>query len=184
MTILCYGDSNTFGYDPRSFFGARYDIPWPERVGELTSWSVHNNGICGQRVPAHKAGFRTDGDLILVMLGTNDLLSGDAPDAIARRMERFLADADRARTVLVAPPPLCRGEWVADDNLVCSSKELAGAYRAVCERLGIRFLDAGQWSIPLCYDGVHFTEDGHRLFAGQIVSALQKACCNLSNSDI
>ena len=184
MTILCYGDSNTFGYDPRSFFGDRYDMPWPERVGELTGWEIRNNGICGQRVPAHKAAFQRDADLILVMLGTNDLLSGDAPDAIARRMEGFLADADRARTVLVAPPPLCRGEWVADDALIGSSKVLAGEYRAACARLGLRFLDAGPWHIPLCYDGVHFTEEGHRLFAGQIASALQNACCNLSDSGI
>ena len=27
--ILCYGDSNTFGYDPRDFFGTPYDSPWP-----------------------------------------------------------------------------------------------------------------------------------------------------------
>ena len=30
MNILCYGDSNTFGWDPRSFFGGRYNEPWPE----------------------------------------------------------------------------------------------------------------------------------------------------------
>ena len=24
MTLLCYGDSNTYGFDPRSYFGGRY----------------------------------------------------------------------------------------------------------------------------------------------------------------
>ena len=25
MTILCFGDSNIYGYDPRGYFGGRYD---------------------------------------------------------------------------------------------------------------------------------------------------------------
>ena len=24
MKVICFGDSNTFGYDPRSWFGSRY----------------------------------------------------------------------------------------------------------------------------------------------------------------
>ena len=35
MTVVCYGDSNTWGYDPRGFLGDRYDRPWPEYLGEL-----------------------------------------------------------------------------------------------------------------------------------------------------
>ena len=29
--LLCYGDSNTYGYDPRSYLGGRYpdSIRWP-----------------------------------------------------------------------------------------------------------------------------------------------------------
>ena len=52
MTISCYGDSNTFGYDPRGFLGDRYDLPWPETLAALTGWHVRNNGSCGRRVPA------------------------------------------------------------------------------------------------------------------------------------
>ena len=25
MNVICFGDSNTYGYDPRSYFGGRYD---------------------------------------------------------------------------------------------------------------------------------------------------------------
>ena len=28
MKILCFGDSNTYGYDPRGYFGGRYDHPY------------------------------------------------------------------------------------------------------------------------------------------------------------
>lgn len=174
MTILCYGDSNTFGYDPRSFLGDRYETPWPEALAELTGFDVRSNGACGRRVPVGERVFPKNADLILVMLGTNDLLNGEVPRSIAERMARFLNGFDRSKLVLISPPPLCRGEWVSDDDLIHRSKLLAEEYRAVAQRLGIRFLDAGVWGIPLCYDGVHFTEEGHRAFAEHIASFLQK----------
>lgn len=187
MTIYCYGDSNTFGYDPRGYLGGRYDAPWPELLAELTGWEVRNNGSCGRRVPVRETVLPKNADLYLVMLGTNDLLQGEEPSAIAGNMERFLSGLDRARTVLIAPPPLCRGEWVPDEALVLRSEGLAGEYRTVARRLGIRFLDAGEWGIPLCYDGVHFREEGHRQFAQQLARTLRVLDCisveNMRESD-
>ena len=172
MILYCCGDSNTFGYDPRSFLGDRYDRPWPEILARLTGWTVRNNGQCGRRVTTRETVFPKNADRILVMLGTNDLLGGDEPHAIAERMERFLSGLDPSKCILVAPPHLCRGEWVPDDDLVRRSMDLAGEYRSVAARLGIRFLDAGEWGIPLCFDGVHFTEEGHRLFAERLQNAV------------
>ena len=173
MTILCFGDSNTFGYDPRSFLGSRYDTPWPEALAELTGWDVRNSGSCGRRVPVRETVFPKNVDCILVMLGTNDLLNGEATRSIAEKMEHFLSGPDRSKIVLIAPPPLCRGEWVPDDGLIRRSRELAEEYRRVAVRLGIRFLDSGRWDISLCFDGVHFTEAGHRRFAEHLTRALQ-----------
>ena len=28
MNVICFGDSNTYGYDPRSYFGGRYVTGW------------------------------------------------------------------------------------------------------------------------------------------------------------
>ena len=89
MKVICFGDSNTWGYDPRSFLGDRYDRPWPEYLGELTGWEVVNAGSCGRRVPRQAVELPADADLVLVMLGTNDLLNGDEPEDIAVRMEEF-----------------------------------------------------------------------------------------------
>ena len=43
----------------------------------------------------------------------------------------------------------------------------------LAEQLGIRFADAGKWDIPLAYDGVHFTEQGHRAFAAGLLEELK-----------
>ena len=38
---------------------------------------------------------------------------------------------------------------------------------------GLRFADAGDWDIPMAYDGVHFTEQGHRAFAAGLLEVLK-----------
>ena len=49
---------------------------------------------------------------------------------------------------------------------------LGMSQEALAERLDIRFADAGKWDIPLAYDGVHFTEQGHKAFAAGLLEEL------------
>ena len=173
-TIVCYGDSNTFGYDPRGFFGGRYDEPWTFLLERSSGWEIRNNGMNGRCIPRRQEVFPKNADRIVVMLGTNDLLQGATAAEAAARMEAFLDTPDRRKFLLLAPPPLVRGAWVPDEELIDQSKALGGLYRDLARKLGIRFADAGQWEIPLCFDGVHFTEEGHRRFA----EALEKEIAN------
>ena len=161
MRILCFGDSNTYGYDPRDFFGGQYDACWVDLLGH----DAINAGANGREIPA-KPSPLPDYDLLLVMLGTNDLLQGASASEAAQRMEAFLRQLPhRERVILVAPPPMKRGAWVPTDALVTESIRLAEEYRAVAERLNIPFVDTRKWNIDLCFDGVHFTEAGHQTFA-------------------
>ena len=48
------------------------------------------------------------------------------------------------------------------------------AYKALSQRLGVGFADAGEWNIPLTFDGVHFTEEGHNAFADGLINYLNK----------
>ena len=52
-TVLCYGDSNTYGYDPRSFLGDRYakDIRWTGILDGTSDWSVTCCGQNGREIP-------------------------------------------------------------------------------------------------------------------------------------
>ena len=50
---------------------------------------------------------------------------------------------------------------------------LGMSQEALAERLDIRFADAGKWDIPLAYDGVHFTEQGHKAFAAKLLEELK-----------
>ena len=172
MNILCYGDSNTLGFDPRSFFGDLYERPWPMLLSENPTFQVRTDAACGREIPKGHIAFPPDTELLILMLGTNDLLQGAYAEEAARRMERFLTTVSGPEILLIAPPPLCRGEWVSDETLIARSCRLAEEYRRLARDRGIRFLDSGEWSIPLAFDGVHFTEEGHQRFAEKLKEEL------------
>ena len=183
--IVCIGDSNTYGYDPRSFAGSRYPegVRWTG-ILKTAGFEVINLGQNGLCIPP-KVQFRLfqnmirshlPADVIIVMLGSNDLLNGSTVSEATEKMSAFLQACKEASPdsalLLVAPPPMQVGEWVQTKDLIEKSRALGKTYRALTERKGILFADSGQWEIPLTYDGVHFTEEGHRRFASGIAAAL------------
>lgn len=174
--VICFGDSNTWGYDPRSWLGGRYapDSRWVDILAAETGWTVGNWGANGREIPAAAPDIPADTDLLIVMLGTNDLLQGRSPGAAAERMERFLTGLELApeKVLLIAPPPLSPGEWVTDQPLIAASQTFARCCRTLAGRLGIRFADAGRWNVSPAYDGVHFTEQGHRAFAAGLLKEI------------
>lgn len=165
MKIVCFGDSNTWGYDPRGFFGGRYGRPWPDILAGKLGCTVINQGENGREIPRSAVDFPADTDLLIVMLGTNDLLQGASPETVCGSMERFLRSLDARKVLLIAPPPMTPGAWVADHRLISDSKSLAVCFQTLAAGLGIRFADAGTWNLPLAYDGVHLAEEGHGAFA-------------------
>ena len=82
MKGICFGDSNTYGYDPRSYFGGHYpkESRWVDLLATRTGWDLCNQGQNGRTIPQTKVFFPADIDLLIVMLGTNDLLQGHTPE--------------------------------------------------------------------------------------------------------
>jgi len=196
-TILCYGDSNTWGFDSRSFIGDRMpdDVLWTNRLAKATGWHVENHGQNGRQIPITStdmvwlrkllddAPAREAPVWLWIMLGTNDLLVHDtftAEDVTARMRTCLTAlqahphvQSGAVHLRLISPPPMKRGAWADQDRLVTESERLGPLERALAEELGIAFTEAGQAELPLLYDGVHLSEEGHRAFA-----ELMKLCGN------
>ena len=183
MKILCYGDSNTLGFDPRSFFGDLYERPWPVILSEHPALQVRIDAACGREIPKGRIAFPPDAELLILMLGTNALLQGADAEEINRRMDLFLSTVSGPEVLLLAPPPLRRGEWVSDEILIARSFRLAEEYRLLARKMDIRFLDSGEWNIPLVFDGVHFTEEGHRRFAENLMEDIFRLFPNLESKE-
>lgn len=193
-TVLFYGDSNTYGYDPRGFGGARYpaDIRWTDRLAASLagSWKIISCGLNGRCIPVLKYERRyldqllqNAGrlDLFAVMLGTNDVILTPRPDAdtAIRKMDAFLeylrSKEEPDRVLLIAPPGMPEEAAALEGYRPYASelKKLSSAYHGLAVKYGILFADADTWQIPMAYDQVHLSEEGHRLFARHIEEILR-----------
>ena len=188
MKILCFGDSNTYGYDPRSYFGGQYPAQhrWVDMLAQKLGCKAVNAGENGREIPRREGELQRFDlmlsnqkplDLLLVMLGGNDLLQGNSVQAVAQRMEAFLTriPLEKSQIVLIGPPQMKPGAWITDDRLLEDCVRLNAAYRIVAEKLGVRFVDATGWDIDVTYDGVHYSEKGHQTFAEQLFLSLSRS---------
>lgn len=184
MKIICYGDSNTYGYDGDSIFGARFadGERWPELLGRMLGCETVNCGLNGRRVPRYqrtrdadlallrRCGERT---LIIVMLGTNDILAEAAPEDTAEHMRAFLAALTAAlpeSAVLLVSPPSADVDGGA---FAPAFAALAGEYETLARDMGLLSADAHAWQIPAGGDGIHFSARGHQLFALKLGQTLR-----------
>lgn len=93
---------------------------WVDFLAPKTRWEVQNAGEDGREIPRRSHELQQFGqifsknmplDILVVMLGTNDLLKGADASTAAARMESFLTQIpfSRERMLLVAPPPMNPG---------------------------------------------------------------------------
>lgn len=188
--IVCFGDSNTYGYDACSAFGGR--LPgtqrWPDILQDLSGWEILNRGMNGRTIPQRTWDLEDFDrriaecepfDSFFIMLGTNDLLNLSRPDIrkVADRMELFIRHAishpvlegKRGRILLAAPPRTEIGRFGQEAGAYDRESEKFGiCYREIAERYGVCFVDAAAWKVPLAHDGVHIAPEGHQVFAEQL----------------
>ena len=209
MKILCIGDSNTYGYDPRSYLGSRYpeEVRWTDRLkaagaglvgadgaglvgadgaGVFKSegtgeWDVVNAGMNGMTAARARASFAgrirmEDPDLVIVMLGTNDILVGYDPEETAERIDVLVKSIKSTgkQVLLIAPANLKLGEWVPSEGFIGEIQYLGELLEDVAEDNDCYFANAGKWDIELTYDGVHFAEEGHITFADKLIEGLKR----------
>lgn len=198
MKILCFGDSNTFGYIPGR--GGRYDrhTRWPGRLQELlgSTYQVIEEGLCGRTTafddvtePGRSGLDRIRDaveknellDLLIIMLGSNDCKAQFQASAeeITKGLERLLEKAEDGKTsdfriLLVAPAAMTEQVMHSgfgsefDRRSVEVSKELAGTYEELAKKCGYDFLDGTKVTQVSGIDGLHLDADGHGRLAEAI----------------
>jgi len=185
--LICYGDSNTYGYDPRGYLGGRYpeEVRWINRLG--FEGETVNLGLNGRTIP-HDAGSieravmnisanvnPEDENCLWIMLGTNDLTSMNNPsaDEAADRMRGLLAalmeqepwKSNPQNVLIITPPDMHEGYFVYDDRTPAESLRLGETYSKAAEEFGVRCADLTGHDIPIAPDGVHLTEEGNAVLA-------------------
>ncbi|MBQ2317597.1 MAG: lipase [Lachnospiraceae bacterium] len=185
--LILYGDSNTYGYDPRDFFGGRYEenIRWAGIVKrELEGrYDVIEEGMNGRCLPRVSDGLFQElvrstnaEDVLAMMLGTNDILLTSRPD-VSRTVDRadellnYVKEHCAGKFILIAPPYI--SDSYPDLQLYHDcSVEMNRQFMTLAKQYNIVAVDAGSWNIPMGSDGVHFTEQGHLEFAKRFLQNL------------
>ncbi|MBQ6134019.1 MAG: hypothetical protein IJI65_07705 [Lachnospiraceae bacterium] len=184
--IVFYGDSNTYGYDPRGFLSMRYpgEVRWTEKIRERFDgvYEIIEEGQNGRLLPTlpEEELFLKDitkdlsaEDRLFIMLGTNDILLTDHPDAkgAVQKMDRLL-DWVKAKdpvfeTIVIGPVPIF--DESGDMHIYYEeSRRMNAGFLNACKEREIAYFDAADWNISLAFDGVHFSEEGCRQFAEHI----------------
>lgn len=191
--ILIVGDSLTWGHDPATGLRHPPGQRWPVVLAEGLAGRalVTADGLGGRTTcfddhagPADRNAARSlpgllashqPLDLVVLMLGTNDLkphVCGLATGAAAgmRRLLEIVRcfpfkGPRRPAVLVIAPPPCCAGPdgVPAGQRRIEESRQLAPLYRQLAEESGAFFLDAGAHCRASPLDGVHL--DGEQTMA-------------------
>ena len=104
MKILCFGDSNTYGYHAG---GGRIEDNYP-RLLESEKYQTINEGVCGRTtncLGSFTKAIQQPHELTIIMLGTNDLSSigGYSIDRIIMQLEELIV-LEKEKILLLIPP--------------------------------------------------------------------------------
>ncbi|MGR3482097.1 SGNH/GDSL hydrolase family protein [Salipiger marinus] len=201
-SILCYGDSNTHGTLPMAAPGLLERHPrgarWPEVMARLLGpeaeviaeglpgrTTVHEDVVEGGErnglkvLPALLQSHRPV-SLLVLMLGTNDLKPRFSVTAleIARSVERLVLLARTEgvveRVLVVSPVPVreCGTLSGVFAGAEARQRGLEAHLRAMAERQGCGFLEAGAHVTVSPRDGVHWDEAAHQSFGAVMAEAV------------
>ncbi|NVK35004.1 MAG: SGNH/GDSL hydrolase family protein [Rhodobacteraceae bacterium] len=207
VSVVCFGDSLTWGFKPgvRTRYG--HDCRWTRLLQcDLgTDYYVLEEGVNGRTtvfedpVRGDKNGLQhldtirkthMPIDVMMIMLGTNDLQSrfNMTAGAIGFAMGRILDAATRVtddpegrapKILLVAPPPLgdfvnSPLESVFNSTSIAESKKLKDIYAVLADQYGAAFFDAGSIVTASKVDSVHWDADMMEPFAKAIAAEVKK----------
>ena len=204
-TILCYGDSNTWGC--RDDGPRRYGLPerWPGILQAKLGADYHvvEEGLPGRTTVLDdpyedwKNGLSYlrpcldshNPDIVLLLLGTNDLkrrfgLSAwDIAQGAAKLVRTILAasatlDGRPPEVCLLAPPPVLEiGPYATMfQGASAKSRELPAMYRQVAEELGVPFVDASAIVSPSPTEGLHWRQTEHVKLGEAMADFVLRAC--------
>ena len=197
-TILCYGDSNTWGFDPATKQRFPEEVRWVGVLRRLLgeSYEVISEGLNGRTTvwddpiegyPNGKAYLfpclqsHRPVDLVVLMLGTNDLKKRFSVSAfdIGRGIGLLLDMINQSgagprggapEVLLLAPPPVGRLTEFAEmfEGALEKSRKLAAHYREQARLRGCPFFDSGEVIVSSDIDGIHLEAEEHAKLAAAV----------------
>ena len=202
--ILCFGDSNTYGYIPGGYGRYEYGVRWTSILAEKLrndDCRILEEGLCGRTtVFEDKSRYNRCGtsmlpaiiethnpiDVVVVMLGTNDCKAEFSPsvekigNGIRKIISQVKENERNAKILLISPILLGESVWMDgfdpefSKESVEISKGLKIKYKEIADSENIHFLAASDYANPSPVDMEHMDEEGHRIFAEEVFKKLKQ----------
>ncbi|KQQ46938.1 MULTISPECIES: SGNH/GDSL hydrolase family protein [Rhizobium/Agrobacterium group] len=195
-TVLCYGDSLTWGFDAENLGRHAFEDRWPSVLqkalgadvnviaeglnGRTTAYDDHlsDSDRNGARILPTLLHSHGPLDLVIIMLGTNDLKrgigSGNAIGAV-KGVERLINlvrshvwsfDCEQPEILIVSAPHICEtgNEMFAAmfAGAIEQSQMMGSLYRDLADEKGCGFFDAASVAVTTPVDGVHLDAENTR----------------------
>lgn len=203
--ILFYGDSNTWGYDPSCGLRYPYEKRWTSICAGLLGADYYciSAGMNGRTTAFedpdkplrngceeidHELQSHKPLDLVVIMLGTNDMKFTDAKGSAAgleKLIEMVLSANQRfagsspvflhePSVLLVSPVHLRSSYGTSGYDDIRESRLLRGNFEKLAKKHGLFFMDAAEYAEPSDIDGEHLTEEGHRALGSAITQKIAR----------
>lgn len=206
-SVLCFGDSLTWGACPETGGRHAFRDRWPSVLAaglaeefpgvEVVAEGLRGRSTCrdNDAMPCDMNGARAlpmllhshaPLDLVVVMLGTNDIYQGFRPDQVAaglRRLVEIVRTHPQSRRVaypqpdilLVAPPPMVMGhDPVVAGPMIAASRRLARMTEMVAMECDLPWVDMRPIAEASETDSVHLDAANTRAIGAALVDPVRQ----------
>lgn len=197
--ILCYGDSNTFGFNPID--GSRFDeqARWTALLQKKldSDYQIIEEGACdrtgfvdndkgflfsAQRHFPKMIAKIKDVDILILWIGSNDLQF--KYDISFHQIERglkklILVAKSKVKKIILIPPVILNNNVLEgyfnfqfDETSISKSKKAGKIYKKHAQICHCEFFDINEFTKPSDIDGLHYDKIGHKIIADKLANFL------------
>lgn len=199
--VLCFGDSNTFGFIPKT--AQRYDenSRWSGILKKLAKDKFNviehgcNNRTCFAENPAgiEFCGYKylpfvldDSFDIVILSLGINDIQKFYRPNTeqIKKGLDKIISitkeKSPNAKIILMSPSKLTNNIFkgyfsiMFDEKSIEQSSKLADIFEDICLKNGCYFIDLNKIAPVSELDGVHYSVESHKKIANFVFDFLNE----------
>lgn len=202
--ILCYGDSNTFGFIPGTCGRYNRNERWSGILSELLpDYEIIEEGMnnrlgffespeglkqSGSKYLPTVLNNHKDIDIFVLALGTNDaqffynLDINIVQNGLKYLVETIYNENKNAKIILI--PPVRIKENIVDGMFSCQFdlesikkiEEIFPIYKNIADIMNCLYFDFNIYVTPSETDGLHYTKESHRIIAQNLAKFIEQSC--------
>ena len=195
--ILCFGDSNTYGFNPKD--GSRYDINtrWSGRlknICEVTEAGCNNrtafsDNPAGDNFTGYKIlpqYLKQHFDYIFVQIGINDLQKSynvnlnDFENGMTKFFNVIKLYSTSSKVIILAPCVIKENilnsyfKLFFDENSIEKSKLILPVYKKIAKQNNYTLVDLNEITDTSNIDGLHYEPEQHKIIYNTVIQLISQ----------